>query len=133
MNFNFKQALEEIRFLQTPEGKAEEFLRLTINTIKPSIDVNCIEKLCFEIYGEGNEKHPFCYKLYAYYYYSNGNTPRSSKICCSKPFYDRDEVLLVYDTIKNKLKEEGFEPQETPFPFGKTEYYYLIKGFWFEL
>lgn len=129
MKFNFKEALEEIKFLQTPKGKAEEFLRTTIDTIKTSLDVNRTESLCFEIYGEGDKQQPACYKLNAYYYHGIGHIPHSNLICFSPPFYKKEEVLLVYDIIKNKLKEDGFKTEETSLDFCGGEYYHLIKGF----
>lgn len=106
MNLHFKQALEELKYLDTIEGKAETFLRSTIDAINKSKKISSISSLCFNLY-EG----PTFYCLYSCCYYKSGYLPSRKDLCFSDPIFNYREINLIYEVIKNKLIEEGFKLQ----------------------
>ena len=134
MNFHFKQALEEAKYLQTPEGKAETFLRSVINTIKTSSCVNCIDSISFQLYSEGNDKKPIGYKLFCCYHsYFQSIPSLTIRLYYSDLICDFHEIDLIYEIIQNKLREEGLKPKKDVSPILKRNEYHFIKGFNFEI
>jgi len=133
MKFHFKQALEEAKYLQTPEGKAETFLRSIIDTIKTSSCVNCIDAISLKLYGEGKDKKPFGYKLYSSYRTYSRSIPLTINLCSSDLICDFHEIDLIYEIIQNKLREECFEPKDIPSGLEGNENHHFIKGFYFKI
>lgn len=105
MNLNFKQALEQAKYLLTPEGKAEALLQSTIDTINKGNFANGIHSISFDIFAD-----KISCKLYSHYY----NHILTSKPCTitSITSSDLNEIISIYQIIENKLKEEGYTPNK---------------------
>ena len=133
MTINFKTALEELKFLKTPEGKADSFLRTTIKKLGESpIAIESIESLYFEIYGSGFREDPSDYKLFAYCKHTTNGMARTQTICFSSPFGDKEEIFLVYNALKNILGK-SYKLEETLANFGGNEFFHFVQGFHFKI
>lgn len=95
MKFNFKKALERSR---TPEGKAEDFLRETLNVIKK---MNSFDELSFKLTSFLTSKHAAPYSIYSVV--ENGNV-----LYKLYPIRDYSEALAIFYAIESQLEREGF-------------------------
>jgi len=105
MSFHFKQALE---YLQTPDGKVEDFLRSTINAIKNN-HINLytdIDEFHFILCEYLAEDRTWFYEVMVQY--PDKKRDGNLEILYSCRLLSLGNALPLINGIENQLKSEGF-------------------------
>ncbi len=103
MNFHFKQALEEVKRLQTIEGYAETILRSSIKKLH-DFKFSDIDVIHFAIIKPESLIYP---RIYVFVRYRK--TRNFSQICMSNFYIEHEETLSVFEAIEKHLRDEGYD------------------------
>jgi len=107
MSFNFKEALEELEYSKTCKKKAEDFLKLVIESLKAeSIFYSDIENLCFTLL---HPRHTSSYIITVSYLKKGKITDTERDSICKMKIANEDEANEIFLYIIRILWGQGFQ------------------------